>query len=103
MVVRQLQREQAGFRRGRSTVDQVTLLAQDIEDNFQANEKAGVVLLDLTAAFNTVWHRKLRLKLLRTIPDRIWCSPELFPFPDAVQYLDLRPSRDIKIKEVWVH
>ena len=66
----QLPREQAGFRRGRSTVDQVTLLTQDIEDSFQANEKAGVVLLDLTAAYDTVWHRGLHLKLLRTIPDR---------------------------------
>ena len=37
----QLPREQAGFRRGRSTVDQVTLLKQDIEDSFQNNEKAG--------------------------------------------------------------
>ena len=66
----QLPREQAGFRRGRSTVDQVTLLTQDLEDSFQANAKAGVVLLDLTAAYDTVWHRGLHLKLLRTIPDR---------------------------------
>ncbi|KAJ3605934.1 hypothetical protein NHX12_027977 [Muraenolepis orangiensis] len=65
----QLPREQAGFRRGRSTVDQVTLLTQDIEDSFQAKEKVGVVLLDLTAAYDTVWHRGLHLKLLRTIPD----------------------------------
>ena len=64
----QLPREQAGFRRGRSTVDQVTLLTQDIEDSFQHNEKAGVV--DLTAAYDTVWHRGLHLKLLRIIPDR---------------------------------
>ena len=53
----QLPREQAGFRRGRSTVDQVTLLTQDIEDIFQNNEKAGVVFLGLTAAYDTVWHR----------------------------------------------
>ena len=66
----QLPREQAGFRRGRSTVDQVTLLTQDIEDSLQHNEKAGVVFLDLTAAYDTVWHRGLHLKLLRIIPDR---------------------------------
>ena len=70
MVDPQLPREQAGFRRGRSTVDQFTMLTQDIEDSFQANEKAGVVLLNLTAAYDTVWHRGLHLKLLRTIPDR---------------------------------
>ena len=66
----QLPREQAGFRRGRSTVDQVTLLTQDIEDSFQHNEKAGVLFLDLTAVYDTMWHRGLHLKLLRTIPDR---------------------------------
>ncbi|KAL7878943.1 hypothetical protein AOLI_G00099170 [Acnodon oligacanthus] len=65
----QLPSQQAGFRRGRSTVDQVTLLTQDIEDSFQDNDKAGVVFLDLTAAYDTVWHRGLHVKLLRTIPD----------------------------------
>ena len=66
----QLPREQAGFRRGISTVDHVTLLTQDIEDSFQHNEKAGVVFLDLTAACDTMWHRGLHLKPLMTIPDR---------------------------------
>ena len=61
----------SGFRRGKSTVDQVTLLTQDIiEDTFQRGEKAGVVLLDLTAAYDTVWLRRLHLKLLQTILDR---------------------------------
>ena len=70
MVDPQLPREQAGFCRGRSTVDQVTLLTQYIEDSFQHNDKAGVVFLDLTAAYDTVWHRVLHLTLLRIIPDR---------------------------------
>ena len=65
MVDPQLPLEQAGFRRGRSTLEQVTLLTQDIEDSFQHNEKAGVVFLDLTAAYDTVWHRGLHPKLLR--------------------------------------
>ena len=58
----QLPREQAGFRRGRSTVDQVTLLTQYIEDSFQNNEKDGVVFMDLTAAYDTVWHRGIHLE-----------------------------------------
>lgn len=50
----QLLREQAGFQRGRSTVNQVDLLTQEIEDSFQANEKVGVVLLDLMGAYDTI-------------------------------------------------
>ena len=34
-----LPREQAGFRRGRSTVDQVTLLTQSIENAFEAKKR----------------------------------------------------------------
>ena len=50
MIDPQLPKEQAGFRRGRSTTDQVTLLTQDIEDSFQAGERAGAIFLDLMAA-----------------------------------------------------
>ena len=79
----QLPREQVGFRPGKSTVDQVTLLAQDIEDGLQRNEKIGVVFLDLTAAYDTVWLRGLHLKLLRTIPDRPLCSPQQSTVPQS--------------------
>jgi len=50
-----------------STVHQVTLLTQEIEDSFSA-KKAGAVFAALTA--DTVWHRGLTCKLLRLIPDR---------------------------------
>jgi len=49
-----LPQEQAGFRHGRSAVDQVTLLIQNIEDSFSAKKKAGAVFVDLTAAYDTV-------------------------------------------------
>ena len=65
-----LPQKQAGFRRGRPTVDQVTLLTQEIEENFSAKKKAGAVFVDLTAAYDTVWHRGLTCKLLRLLPDR---------------------------------
>jgi len=55
---------EAGFRHGRSTVDQVTLLKQDIDDSFTA-KKTGVVYVGPTAAYATVWHRGLICKLLR--------------------------------------
>ena len=66
----QLRREQAAFRRGRSTVDQTILLTQNIENSFEAKKKAGDVFVDLTAAYDTVWHRSLTCKLLRLLPDK---------------------------------
>ena len=54
----------------RSTVDQITLLTQDIEDSFSSKKKAGAVFVDLTAAYDSVWHRSLTCKLLQLLPDR---------------------------------
>ena len=45
-------REQAGFRRGRSIVDQTVLLTQNIEDSFEAKRKDGAVYVDLTTAYD---------------------------------------------------
>ena len=65
-----LPKEQAGFRRGKSIIDQVVLLTQNIEDSFEAKKKPGAVFIDLTAAYDTVWHRGLTCKLLRLLPDK---------------------------------
>ena len=65
-----LPKEQAGFRRGKSTVDQVVLLTQNIKDSFEAKKKIGAVFINLTTAYDTVWHRGLTCKLLRLLPDK---------------------------------
>ena len=64
-----LPREQAGFRRERSTVDQTIFHTQNIEDLFEVKKKAGAVFVNLTAAFDTVWHHGLTYKLLRLLPN----------------------------------
>ena len=58
---------QAGFRPGRSTVDQVLLLSQSIADSFhQSKSGARTVLatVDFAKAFDSVWHSALLSKLL---------------------------------------
>ena len=65
-----LPKEQVGLRRGKSTVDQVVLQTKNIEDSFEAKKKAGAVFVDLTAAYDTVWHRGLTCKLMRLLPDK---------------------------------
>ena len=64
-----LLKEQAGFRREKSTVDQIVLLTQNIENSFEAKKKADAVFVNLTAAYDTVWHRGLTCKLLKLLPD----------------------------------
>ena len=60
--------DQAGFRRGRSTCDQVAALTTFIENGFQQQLKTGAVFLDLTAAYDTVWHTGLLAKLTQSMP-----------------------------------
>ena len=70
LVDPRLPNEQAGFRRGKSTVDQVVLLTRNIEDSFEAKKKVAAVFVNLTAAYDIVWHRGLTCKLLRLLPDK---------------------------------
>lgn len=60
--------DQAGFRKQRSTCDQVSALTTHIENGYQQNLKTGAVFLDLTAAYDTVWHTGLLAKLSRNMP-----------------------------------
>ena len=51
-------------------VDQVTLMTQNIEDCYLAKKKAGAMFIDLTAAYDAIWHNGLTCKLLHILPDR---------------------------------
>lgn len=66
--------EQAGFRAGRSCTDQVMRLTNHIENGFQRKLKTGVVFVDLTAAYDTIWKRGLMYKLLKVIPCLTICD-----------------------------
>ena len=58
--------EQAGFRQHRSTEDQVTYIAQKIEDGFQSQKSTLAVWIDMEKAFDKVWKDGLRIKLQRS-------------------------------------
>ena len=60
--------EPAGFRPGRSTQDQVLSLTTYVENGYQRRDKTGVVFLDLTAAYDTLWHKGLLVKLSKVLP-----------------------------------
>ena len=62
--------EQAGFRKKRNTCDQVLALTSYIESGFQKKLKTGAVLIDLSAAYDTVWQAGLLMKLSKAIKCR---------------------------------
>ena len=64
-VEENLSPDQAGFRPGRSCCDQLLNLTQFIEDGFERKQVTGTVFVDLTAAYDTVNHRNLLLKIAR--------------------------------------
>ena len=77
-VEKLLSPEQAGFRRNRSTCEQVAALTTHIENGFQRQLKTGAVFLDLTAAYDTVWHTGLLCKLSKNMPHWFVRLIELF-------------------------
>ena len=59
-----------GFCPSCSSQDKVVSRTEDIEYIFGKKLKAGVVFVDLSAAYDTVWQSGLTLKLLRTLPSK---------------------------------
>ena len=54
---------QFGFREGHSTSHQVRRVVNYIKQGFRAKKSTGMIMLDLTSAFDSVWHDGLIFKL----------------------------------------
>ena len=64
-VEEQLTPDQTGFRTGSSTCGQLLNLTQYIEDGFEEKQITGTVFVHLTAAYDTVNHKILLLKVAK--------------------------------------
>ena len=62
--------EQAGFRKKCNTCDHVLALTSYVESGFQKKRNTGAVLIDLSAAHDTVWQAGLMMKLSTAIKCR---------------------------------
>ena len=56
---------QAGFRPGRSCTGQILKLTQHIEDGFEKGMVTGAIFVDLSAAYDTINHRKTSTQIFR--------------------------------------
>ena len=54
---------QSGFRPGDSTVNQLVYLVHKIYDAFEKGKEVRMVFLDVSKAFDKVWHKGLLYKL----------------------------------------
>ena len=54
---------QIGFRPGHSTLDMLLLLSQQWMEVLNAGHEIGAISLDISRAFDTVWHPALLTKL----------------------------------------
>ena len=62
-IHRILPQSQFAYRKGRSSIDPLILITQDIKDGFKRSRTTRMVQLDITKAFDTVWLEGLRYKL----------------------------------------
>ena len=92
---------QSGFRKNRSTEDQIAYLTQEIENAFQRKMKTIAVFVDLSKAFDKVWKEGLLLKLAKKEVEGNmyrWIESYLFNRSARVK-IDGHLSHLVKIKE----
>lgn len=66
-------KNQAGFRKGRCTTDNLLHLTEDVSTNLYHSRKTALVVFDIKQAFDSVWHHSLWFKLKKMgILDYLW-------------------------------
>ena len=60
-----INKHQSGFRKAKSTDDQLFRLSQSIMENFNRGEHVVAAFLDVEKAFDNVWHNGLRYKIFQ--------------------------------------
>ena len=63
---------QFGFRRTHSTIEQAHRVADTIKNSLERKEYCPAVLLDISQAFNKVWHTGLLFKLKQNVPHTMY-------------------------------
>ena len=92
---------QTGYRKFRSTEDQLSYLAQNIENAFQEKKKLLAVFFDLSKAFDRVWKEGLLLKILKSGVNNLmfkWIKNFLYQRKARVK-LDRNLSKQVSLIE----
>ena len=81
-------------------MDQTVLLTQNIEDSFEAKKKTGAVFVNLTTAYDIVWHRGLTCKLLRLLPDKHMVRMIMELVPNKIFTLTTGDSKQSRLRRL---
>ena len=90
-------KHQFGFRESHSTIDQVHRIVNFIETAFEEKKVCSAVFLDVSQAFDKVWHEGLDIKLRSVLP-KSYCdflssymADRFFRIKLEDEYSDLNP------------
>ncbi len=93
--------DQAGFRPGRSCCGQVLNLIQFIEDGYENKLKTGAVFVDLTAAYDTVNHRALLLKVAKAVKNYSCPYYRISPEQPEILCRDEHQTKPMESTKKW--
>ena len=64
-------KHQSGFRPGDSTINQLLAVTDEIFQSFESNAETRAAFLDISKAFDKVWHEGLQFKLKQRISGKL--------------------------------